>query len=112
LVEPLQAFITAQYKSDDKNPFSEEGTEAVNEFNKLRYKAVIQPLDKHDSSLEVLYRYYDQLAAVDAKLPLTPTQIPINFKWKDAFDKGSLFFGKAALSEWRFVFCATHITQA
>jgi hypothetical protein len=46
-----------------------------------------------------LLRYYDQLEAMVTKLPITPTQNPISFKWKDAFDKGSLFFSRASLSK-------------
>ena len=48
--------------------------------------------------------YYDQLVSVAEKLPLTPTQIPINFKWRDAFDKGSFFGGKSSLS----LACVSH----
>uniref|UniRef100_A0A914X123 BRO1 domain-containing protein n=1 Tax=Plectus sambesii TaxID=2011161 RepID=A0A914X123_9BILA len=94
LSKPLRTFISSTFKTSDDG--STESDEAVSEFNKLRNKAVMQPLDKHESSLDLLVRYYDQLVAIENKLPLTPTQIPIAFKWKDAFDKGSLFFGKAS----------------
>lgn len=94
LSKPLRTYISSTFKTSDDG--STESDEAVSEFNKLRSKAVMQPLDKHESSLDVLMRYYDQMVAIENKLPLTPTQIPIAFKWKDAFDKGSLFFGKAS----------------
>lgn len=45
-----------------------------------------------------ILRYYDQLCVMDSKLPISPTQNPISFKWKDAFDKGSFFFSRASLS--------------
>lgn len=43
-------------------------------------------------------RYCDQLAALEGKIPAQDVQIP--FKWKDAFDKGSLFSGKMSLSKY------------
>lgn len=49
--------------------------------------------------LIVCFRYYDQLVAIENKVPITATQNPVSFKWKDAFDKGSLFFSRAALSK-------------
>uniref|UniRef100_A0A183ESU1 BRO1 domain-containing protein n=1 Tax=Gongylonema pulchrum TaxID=637853 RepID=A0A183ESU1_9BILA len=67
-------------------------------LNKMRNRACNQPLDKHQSALDVITRYYDQLVAIENKVPMTATQNPISFKWKDAFDKGSLFFGRASLS--------------
>ncbi|KAK6053899.1 hypothetical protein COOONC_08597, partial [Cooperia oncophora] len=45
-----------------------------------------------------LFRYYDQLVAIENKIVISATQNPVVFKWKDAFDKGSLFFSKASLS--------------
>lgn len=118
LATPLKNYVQSTFGAEG-NPVVEGIDEQLNELNKLRNKAVCSPLDKHESSLELLYRfvfcfiqtsvapllirfkfrYYDQLSAMETKFPLTPTQIPIAFKWKDAFDKGSLFFGKASLSK-------------
>ena len=42
-------------------------------------------------------RYCDQLTALEGKIP--PQDVQIAFKWKDAFDKGSLFTGKMSLSK-------------
>uniref|UniRef100_A0A8C7Y0J9 Programmed cell death 6-interacting protein n=1 Tax=Oryzias sinensis TaxID=183150 RepID=A0A8C7Y0J9_9TELE len=95
LVKPLSKYITVTY------PAGEDQTEyirAVEELNKLRKNALGRPLDKHDSSLEILLRYYDQLCALEPKFPFSENQICLSFTWKDAFDKGSLFGGSVKLS--------------
>uniref|UniRef100_F1KVB4 Apoptosis-linked gene 2-interacting protein X 1 n=1 Tax=Ascaris suum TaxID=6253 RepID=F1KVB4_ASCSU len=96
LAKPLTSYIETIYQTSDD--IGSEIREAVQELNKLRNKACNQPLDKHQSALDVLTRYYDQLVAIENKLPITAAQNPIAFKWKDAFDKGSLFFSKASLT--------------
>ncbi|KAM9838594.1 programmed cell death 6-interacting protein [Aulostomus maculatus] len=95
LVKPLSKFVTASY------PAAEEQAEyirAVEELNKLRRNALGRPLDKHESSLEILLRYYDQLCAVEPKFPFCENQLCLAFTWKDAFDKGSLFGGSVKLT--------------
>uniref|UniRef100_A0A915PJX6 BRO1 domain-containing protein n=1 Tax=Setaria digitata TaxID=48799 RepID=A0A915PJX6_9BILA len=96
LVKPLMSYVENIYLSSSE--VSSEIKEAMQELNKMRNKACNQPLDKHQSALDVLTKYYDQLMAIENKIPITATQNPISFKWKDAFDKGSLFFGRAALT--------------
>lgn len=44
-------------------------------------------------------RYYDQLTALEPKIPFHEFQVP--FKYKDAFDKGSIFGGRASMSKLR-----------
>lgn len=70
--------------------------EALAELNKLRMNATWRTLDKHESSLDIMYRYYDQLTSLESKVP--PNDIQIPFKWKDAFDKGGFFSGTASLT--------------
>lgn len=50
-------------------------------------------------SIKCVFRYYDQLCAMDGKFPLEENQVRIPFRWKDAFDKGSLFGSKMSLSK-------------
>ncbi|KXJ20769.1 Programmed cell death 6-interacting protein [Exaiptasia diaphana] len=93
--KPLEKFI--------KNTFSEEilneNADAIADLNKLRTTAVMQNTEKHESSLQPLLRYYDQLVSMEGKLPITESQIRISFTWYDAFDKGSMFgYKKASLS--------------
>jgi len=53
-----------------------------------------------------LFRYYDQLHAVEYKLPITENQIRIYFKWQDAFASGSsIFSGKQKTNgSWKLAF--------
>ncbi|KAK7601370.1 hypothetical protein V9T40_008811 [Parthenolecanium corni] len=93
LVKPLKNIIASHYNTSD-NP--ESYNTAIEEFNKLRNQAVWKVYEKYESSLEIVYYYYDELASLEAKLAGSSPQIP--FKWKDAFDKGSLFSGRASLT--------------
>ncbi|XP_024114842.1 programmed cell death 6-interacting protein isoform X1 [Oryzias melastigma] len=95
LVKPLSKYITVSYPAGEEQA---EYVRAVDELNKLRKNALGRPLDKHDSSLEILLRYYDQLCALEPKFPFSENQICLTFTWKDAFDKGSLFGGSVKLS--------------
>uniref|UniRef100_A0A674NS02 Programmed cell death 6 interacting protein n=1 Tax=Takifugu rubripes TaxID=31033 RepID=A0A674NS02_TAKRU len=99
LVKPLSKFINVAYQASDEQG---EYIRAVEELNKLRKSAVGRPLDKHESSLEVLLRYYDQLCAVEPKFPFSENQLCLTFTWKDAFDKGSLFGGSVKLGSGAF----------
>ncbi|XP_004548090.2 programmed cell death 6-interacting protein isoform X2 [Maylandia zebra] len=95
LVKPLSKFVTSTYPaSEDQGEY----LRAVEELNKLRKSALGRPLDKHESSLEILLRYYDQLCAVEPKFPFSENQLCLTFTWKDAFDKGSLFGGSVKLA--------------
>ncbi|XP_048451787.1 programmed cell death 6-interacting protein isoform X2 [Rhincodon typus] len=95
LAKPLSKFIHATYSSGESQA---EYIKAAEELNNLRKSAVCRALDKHDSSLEILLRYYDQLCALEPKFPFSENQLCLTFTWKDAFDKGSLFGGSVKLS--------------
>ncbi|XP_077153126.1 programmed cell death 6-interacting protein [Ranitomeya variabilis] len=95
LVKPLTKFIANTYPSGEEQA---EYVRAVDELHKLRRSAVGRPQDKHDSSLEAVMRYYDQLCSVEPKFPWADGQLCLSFTWKDAFDKGSLFGGSVKLS--------------
>lgn len=97
--KPLEKFI--------KNTFSAEAVteneDAIAELTKLRNTCVMQTLDKHESALEPLLRYYDQLESMEGKFPVSESQIRISFTWYDAFDKGSLFgYRKSSMSSLQF----------
>ncbi|KAL7069577.1 hypothetical protein ACQ4LE_011039 [Meloidogyne hapla] len=96
LYKPLKTYLDSL--SELSEDVKSEANDGLIELNKLRNRACCQPLDKHQSSLDVITRYYDQLCAIEAKLPITPTLNPISFKWKDAFGKSSLFFSRASLT--------------
>ncbi len=54
LLKPLKAYVESLNEiSDDLRT---ETTEAIVELNKLRTRACVQPLDKHQSSLDVITR--------------------------------------------------------
>lgn len=95
LFKPLSKFISATYPSGE---IQAEYCRAAEELNKLRKIAVGRSLDKHESSLETLLRYYDQLCSIEAKFPFSENQLCLTFTWKDAFDKGSLFGGSTKLA--------------
>ncbi|XP_066247093.1 programmed cell death 6-interacting protein [Euwallacea similis] len=93
IITPFKNLIQSRYSTAD-NP--ENCTEAVNEFSKLRNNAIWKAFEKYESSLEIIYGYYDQLVALESKIPAQELQVP--FKWKDAFDKGNIFGHKASLT--------------
>lgn len=111
VITPLKNLIQSRYSTAD-NP--EDCTQAVNEFSKLRNNAIWKAFEKYESSLDVIYgydsslsisyvllfdnffRYYDQIVALESKIPAQELQVP--FKWKDAFDKGNIFGTRMSLS--------------
>ncbi|KAG5322964.1 PDC6I protein, partial [Pseudoatta argentina] len=90
VVKPLTNVIQSTYSGTGK-----DYTEAVTEFGKLRNNALWRAFEKYESSLQVIYSYYDQLCALEGKIPAHELQIP--FKWKDAFDR-TIFGGKLSLT--------------
>lgn len=53
-----------------------------------------------------LFRYYDQLNAIEYKLPITENQIRIYFKWQDALVSGGGLFGskQKTSGSWKLAF--------
>ncbi|ELT89341.1 hypothetical protein CAPTEDRAFT_127570 [Capitella teleta] len=94
LEKPLKTFIANTFTECKPEDYAT----ALSDFSKLRNSMIAKSVDKHESALEVLYRYYDQLVAIDCKFPICENQIRINFKWQDAFDRESLFAGKRTLT--------------
>uniref|UniRef100_A0A336M9W6 CSON012055 protein n=1 Tax=Culicoides sonorensis TaxID=179676 RepID=A0A336M9W6_CULSO len=91
IVKPLKNLIQSSYSSSGS-----EYTEASTEFGKMRNSAVFKVYEKYESSLPVVYNYFDQLCALETKIPVQELQVP--FKYKDAFDKGTIFGGRASLT--------------
>lgn len=92
LVKPFKTLISSTYSTADQPV---DHSDAVSEIQRLRVAATKNP-DRSESSLEALQRYYDQLVALEQKIPANEVQIA--FKWKDAFDKGSIFGGRISLT--------------
>lgn len=92
IAKPLKTLISSKYTGEDQTDHSE----AVAEFQKLRQTAAVRPLEKTESCLETIGKYYDQIVALEHKIPSREVQVA--FKWKDAFDKGSIFGGRLSLT--------------
>lgn len=95
IVRPLDNLIKSAYSNLTLEKKAEI-TEAINKFSQQRNTAVWKVFEKFESSLEIIYAYYDQLSALETKILVQDFQVP--FKWKDAFDKGSIFGGRASLT--------------
>ncbi|XP_038221651.1 programmed cell death 6-interacting protein-like [Zerene cesonia] len=91
IVKPLKNLIQNTYSGSES---TEDFSDAINELSRLRTAAIWKVFEK--SSLDVLYSYYDQLVSLESKIP--PQEVQIPFKWKDAFDKGSIFGGRMSLT--------------
>jgi len=92
ITKPLKTLIASTYSTADQ---PQDYSDAISELQKLRNVATKNP-DRSDASLEAMHKYYDQLLALEVKIPASEVQIP--FKWKDAFDKGSIFGGRISLT--------------
>ncbi|XP_071444735.1 programmed cell death 6-interacting protein isoform X2 [Hetaerina americana] len=93
VIKPLKNFLSSTYSSSNNQ---EDYSEAISEFSKLRSSAIWRAFEKNETALEMMNCYYDQLSALECKVP--PNEIQIPFKWKDAFDKGSIFGGRISLT--------------
>ncbi|XP_052872127.1 programmed cell death 6-interacting protein [Anopheles cruzii] len=95
IAKPLKTLIQSNYRNLEADKLNAIN-EAVSELNQLRNSAVWKVFERQETGLEVNYRYYDQLCALESKIPVQELQVP--FKWKDAFDKGTIFGGRISLT--------------
>ncbi|XP_067933589.1 programmed cell death 6-interacting protein-like [Watersipora subatra] len=94
LIKPLRNFIKATFPDTSPDDYEK----ALTEFHRMRSHAVGKFNDKHESAIEAVGKYYDQLAAVESKLPFTEDQVRVSFTWYDAFAKSSIIGGRPKLS--------------
>ncbi|XP_061390157.1 programmed cell death 6-interacting protein [Musca vetustissima] len=93
--KPLNNLIQSTYSGASAEA-KESYKAAVQQFARQRNSAIWKFFEKYESSLEIVYAYYDQISALETKIPVNELQIP--FKWKDAFDKGTIFGGRISLT--------------
>lgn len=88
ITKSLQQLLSTYYGSD------EAYKDAIEQLNKLRKDATFKGIEgKSTTTLNALQRYYDQLKSFSIKCPVD--EVPINFKWKDAFEKSGYFLGSS-----------------
>ena len=96
LKTPAQVDVTGPLTKYSKNKFPKtDHSVAIQEFSQLRRNVVDRCQEKsggNSSTLEVLTSYFDQLSTAEKKLPISETDIRIEFKWYDAFSRVCYFF--------------------
>lgn len=91
VTKPLQQLLSTYYGSE------EEYKEPIEQLNKLRKEATFKGIEgKSTTTLNALLRYYDQLKSFSIKCPVD--EVPINFKWKDAFEKSGFLSSSTSMS--------------
>lgn len=86
MVKPLRQLISTYYGEEEK-----KYADSFEQLNKLRKDATFKGIEgRSTTTLTALQRYYDQLKLFASKCPID--EVPINFKWKDAFDRSSYSF--------------------
>ncbi|GAV02217.1 hypothetical protein RvY_12811 [Ramazzottius varieornatus] len=85
LAAPLKKSLAKEYTKAS----ADHTLNSIRELEGLRKNAVGRTLDKTETSIETLYRYYDQLGSLESKIPSVGYQIP--FRWNNAFDKSGIF---------------------
>ncbi|XP_068622573.1 programmed cell death 6-interacting protein [Battus philenor] len=91
IVKPLKNLIQSTYNTGESNV---DYSDAIEELGRLRTNAIWKIFEK--SSLDLVYSYYDQITSLETKIP--PQEVQIPFKWKDAFDRGSIFGTRMSLT--------------
>lgn len=70
---------------------AENHVQDIEALNKLRKEATFKNIEgKATSTLNALQKYYDQIKIFTEKCPVN--DVPINFKWKDSFEKPGYTF--------------------
>jgi len=92
VIGPLKRWIQATFGASDT---PEDIGASLASLHKMR-QGVVKLTERGESGLISTSNYYDQVVALEAKIPLNEVQIV--FKWKDAFDRGGIFGGKISLS--------------
>ncbi|OWA50797.1 Programmed cell death 6-interacting protein [Hypsibius exemplaris] len=85
LAAPLKKSLAKEYTKQS----SDHTLYAIKELEGLRRNAVGRVLDRNEASLEIIYKYYDQLGSLENRFPSVGYQIPFN--WMSAFDKTGIF---------------------
>jgi len=78
---PIRTYISCTYSTTEMPT----DFEAINDFNKLRNKATIQIMDRHENSLEILYRYVCTRDVPGPKKSKTRVRVRVrvsNFKFR------------------------------
>jgi programmed cell death 6-interacting protein len=87
LVKPIKQLISTYYNGD------ESYNDSIEQLDRLRKEATSKGIEPA-TALQPLQRYYDQLKLFASKCPIN--EVPINFKWKDAFDRSYSFLSSSS----------------
>lgn len=68
---PVESYIANTYDNVQTSDF----IGSVRELNTLREGTCDRSPDKHDTGLDLIVRYYDQLQAVETKLPIAENKV-------------------------------------
>ncbi|TRY67905.1 hypothetical protein TCAL_03284 [Tigriopus californicus] len=97
VTKALKTLITSTFAASQSSSAALKDVDGtLKELQRLRGLALIKGGEKGEAPFNAVATYYDQLASLEQKIPAHEVQIP--FKWRDAFDRGSLFGGKISLT--------------
>lgn len=68
---PIESYIGNTYENVQTSDF----IGSVRELNTLREGTCERSPDKHDTGLDLILRYYDQLQAIETKLPIAENKV-------------------------------------
>jgi programmed cell death 6-interacting protein len=91
-ISPLKELFTAA-KIQGKD--FETGMTELNRLRMLIVSGTGKQLERSQVGVEIIARYYDQISALEPKLPVDAFRLV--FSWEDAFEKGTLFGGKTKI---------------